>query len=150
MKIFTIIVSLLLSLSPLFGQSNNESNKIKAAKEEFFTERLELTPGESKKFWPVYNDYQNRKSLLSNERKTIMHYFNENESNMTPEEISQSLNRYIEIEKEEAQLLERYNEKFKQVLPNEKVLRIYICEIEFKNYLLKQLRTRQQNITPRN
>ncbi len=150
MKIFTTFFILLLSFIPLFGQTSNESKSIKEAKVNFFTERLELTSGESKNFWPVYNDYQNRKSLLSNERKTLMNYYNENRANMSPEEISNTLKRYVEIEVEESQLLERYNEKFKQILPDEKVLRIYICEIEFRNYLLKQLRTRHQDIKPRN
>ena len=48
----------------------------------------------------------------------------------------------MDYEKQETDLLLTYNEKFRSVLPDDKVLRIYIAEVRFKEYLLKQLRTR--------
>lgn len=79
-----------------------------------------------------------------------MSFFSSNQSNMSEKEIAETLDRYVAIEKEEAQLLDTYNQKFRQVLPDEKVLKIYLTEIQFRNYLLKQLRTQQQEIKPRN
>jgi hypothetical protein len=147
MKILTLLSIVIISSSSLLAQN---TDRVKAAKVKFFTQKLDLSPSESEKFWPIYNDYEARKSKLANERRDMMRYYEENQSNMTPEEITETLDRYIVIEKEEAQLLEQYNAKFKQVLANEKVLKIYITEIQFRNYLLKQLRTNQQNIKPRN
>ncbi len=33
------------------------TRKLTAYKIAFFTQRLDLTPAEAEKFWPVYNDY---------------------------------------------------------------------------------------------
>ncbi|HBH47201.1 MAG TPA: hypothetical protein DDX98_01085 [Bacteroidales bacterium] len=150
MRRFIFVTIAIISFSGFYAQNSGGANRVRAAKVKFFNEKLELTSSESEKFWPIYNDYQSRKSKLASERKSMMRFYTENQSNMSAEEITQTLNRYIEIEKEETELLERYNNKFKQVLANEKVLKIYITEVQFRNYLLKQLRTRQQGMKPRN
>jgi hypothetical protein len=149
MRIFTLITVTIFYLSNVYSQQPG-SDRVKAAKVEYFTKKLQLTPAESKKFWPIYNDYQSRKSRLTNERKTLMRFYDENSQNMSPEEVSETLDKYIEIEQELATLLSQYNQKFKQVLADEKVLKIYVTEVQFRNYLLKQLRTRQKGIKPRN
>jgi hypothetical protein len=120
------------------GGSKHE--RVQAQKIAFFTERLQLTTTEAEKFWPIYNDFQSRKHKIANERRTLTQYFDENSSNMTEKEISESLDKFIELQKKETELLEMYNEKFKQILPEEKVMKIYITEFQFKNWLLKQLR----------
>ncbi len=124
-----------------FAQGDGSKHeRVQAQKIAFFTERLQLTTSEAEKFWPVYNDFQSRKNKIAGERRTLTQYFDDNSSNMTQEEISESLDKFIELQKKETELLETYNEKFKQILPEEKVMKIYITEFQFKNWLLKQLR----------
>ena len=139
MRIFILLTGLLLCITPINAQTDPGTNRVKEAKIKFFNEKL----------WPIYNDYQNRKNRLASERRTIMNYYLDNANNMSASEVSKTLDRYIQLQKEETDLLEQYNEKFKQVLADEKVLRIYITEIQFRNYLLKQLRTSQKNINIR-
>jgi hypothetical protein len=150
MRIVALLLVSIVYFSATSAQTSTGSDRVRAAKVKFFTEKLELTQKESEKFWPIYNDYQSRRNKLATERKTIMQFFNENNKNMSADEISETLDRYIQIDKEQALLLETYNDKFKQVLSDEKVLKIYVTEIQFKNYLLKKLRTSQQNTKPRN
>lgn len=149
MRIILLLSIITFSLG-LQAQNKQGSERVRAAKIEFFTEKLDLTPTESDKFWPIYNDYQSRKSKLKHERLNIMRFYEENNLNMSPQELNESLNRFIEIEKELAILIEKYNDKFKQVLANDKVLKIYVAEIQFRDYLLKQLRTNQKGVKPRN
>ena len=130
-------------LIPVFLNAQTDDSKyerVQAQKIAFFTERLELTSAEAEKFWPVYNDYQSRKNKLTNERRTLTQFYIENSENMSKEEISESLDKYIELQKAETALLEKYNNKFKEILPEEKVMKIYITEFQFKNWLLKQIR----------
>lgn len=141
MKINLLIIGLTFLTLPLaFGQEANSTDKVYQAKVKFFNEKLQLSQEESKNFWPVYNDYYNRKNLLSSERTNIIKYYNNNQQNLSEAEISESLSRYIEIQKEEVKLTETYNEKFKQILSDEKVLMIYITEIQFRQFLLTRLR----------
>lgn len=147
MKYFTILL-IFISVQ-VSAQTTTQPNRVYQAKVQFFNEKLDLTPKESEKFWPIYDDYQSRKNKLLGEKRNLIQYFNNNKQNMSGDEIEASLSRYIEIEKETTQLLEEYNNKFKQILPDEKVLQIYITEVEFRNYLLQKLRTAKTTAKPR-
>ncbi|MCK7539265.1 MAG: hypothetical protein MZV63_54335 [Marinilabiliales bacterium] len=48
--------------------------KLTAYKIAFFTQRLDLTPAEAEKFWPLYNDYSARKNKLQADRLSLMRY----------------------------------------------------------------------------
>jgi Spy/CpxP family protein refolding chaperone len=131
-----------LSLTVSFGQTpSNAKQRLEEEKKEFFTRNIELTRTEAKAFWPVYDDYQNRKDRIVSEKRTLMRYYMENSKNMKEQEISETLDKYIALEQQETELFITFNKKFREILPDEKVLRIYVAEIKFKDYLLKQLRT---------
>lgn len=146
---YTGLILLLFFTLKVEGQKTPAQNRIYKVKVQFFNDKLDLSSKEAERFWPIYNDYQSRKNRLSNERKNIINYFNRNKANMSDDEINESLNRYIQIEKEITTLLETYNNKFKEILPDEKVLKIYITEVEFRNYLLQKLRTGKTEMKPR-
>ncbi len=131
------------------GQDGPGTNRVYQAKIKFFNEKLELSKSEADKFWPIYNDYQSRRNKLSKEKQVIVQYFNDNKENMSADEIEEALNRFIEIDKEKSMLLDEYNKKFKQVLPDEKVLQIYIVEVKFREYLIQQLRKTKPGMKPR-
>jgi hypothetical protein len=132
-----------MSFSSAFAHKPHDARKrIHEEKVEFFNERLDLSKAEAQKFWPMYNDYQSRKNKILNEKRTLMRYYSENTSNMTDKEITETLNKYIGFEKRETELLVSYNEKFRAILPDKKVLKIYFTEVQFKDYLLKKLRTK--------
>lgn len=142
MRYFAILLFLVLPLAISAQPARNASERIQEEKVAFFNRELDLTKAEEKAFWPVYNDYQNRKNKIVAEKRTLMRYYKENERNMAEKEISEVLEKYIKLEKDETALLEDYTQKFRLILPDEKVLRIFIAEVNFKDYLLKRLRTR--------
>lgn len=143
MRSLSVLFIVVMISSSLFAQDKDDARqRIQEEKVAFFNENLDLSKAEAQKFWPVYNDYQNRKNRLSNEKRTLMRYYSENAGNMSDREISETLDRYIAYEKREIELLESFNEKFREILPDDKVLKIYITEVQFKDYLLKKLRTR--------
>jgi hypothetical protein len=146
---YSVLILLLFFALKVAGQDTPAQNRVYKVKVQFFNEKLDLSTKEAGKFWPIYNDYQSRKNRLSNERKNIIKYFNQNKTNMSENEVNESLNRFIQIEKEITALLETYNNKFKEILSDEKVLQIYITEVEFRNYLLRKLRTGKTEMKPR-
>jgi Spy/CpxP family protein refolding chaperone len=142
MRYLLILILTTLFFLPTSGQTSADAQqRIQEEKVAFFNEQLDLTKAEAQKFWPVYNDYQNRKNRISNEKRTLMRYYVQNEKHMSKAEITETLNKYIAFEKHETELLAIYNEKFREILPDEKVLKIYAAEVQFKDYLLKKLRT---------
>lgn len=134
--LYSILV--LVSVNALSQQDKEERlRKLQDQKVEYFTKRLELTREQSKKFWPVYDDYQNRKNLIAQERKNTIRYFTENSENMSEEETAELLVKYINYQKKETKLLEDYSDKFRKFLPEKKVMQVFILEVEFRQWLLK-------------
>lgn len=135
-----ILFSLLLLLSvKTFAQpgKNEKLKQLQKQKINYFNERLNLSDQEAKKFWPVYNDYRNRKNLIAQERKSTTNYFLKNSENMSEEEISELLEKYISYEQRETKLLEVYANKFREFLPEKKVIKVFILEVQFRQWLLK-------------
>ena len=142
MKILVQILLFTAISACCLGQGGGQPQRIMEEKVAFFNKQINLSKTEADNFWPIYKDYENRKNRISGEKRTLMQYYIRNANNMSSQEITETLNKYMAFEKQETDLLITYNEKFRSVLPDEKVLKIYIAEVRFKDYLLKQLRTK--------
>lgn len=126
-----------------FGQT---LQKIQAEKIAFFTEQMNLAPAEATVFWPVYNEYQEKKHELNKQKNSVLIYFKANQSRLSEAEVRKLTERYVGYQQEEAELLKTYTDRFKEILPVEKVLQIYITEAEFRKYLIEQIR--EKRVTP--
>lgn len=145
-----LIKSILLLVSVLFiGLSTYaQTEQTKAEKEQeikyqkiaFFTDKIGLTSEEAQMFWPIYNEYWAKKNTIIENRKSHMTNFANNNKNMSNDEMVKQADQYIHYEIELAQLLNEYHKKFKDILPIEKVMKIYLADYEFKTYLLKKIR----------
>jgi hypothetical protein len=133
---------ILIGVSPIAAQSKSSDKEelVKAQKIAFFTEKLNLTPDEAQKFWPVYNSYWEKKNQIIEERRDAMKFCSENMDKLSPKEIERYGDMYINFHKQESDLLLEYNKKFKEVLSPEKVMRLYLADYDFKTYLLRQIR----------
>lgn len=137
-KLVAICLSLILMPS-IIAQVGQNLERVRAERIAFFTERMELTTSEAEKFWPVYNDYNSRKEKLNEEGRMLIRYVSNNSQNMENAEIQESLNNYVEIQKKTNDLFVAYNQNFLEILPASKVLKLYIAENQFKQYLLRKL-----------
>jgi len=117
-----------------------KEQQIKSQKIAFFTDKIGLTPEEAQVFWPIYNNYWAKKNDIIADRKEKMTYFAENNEKMSHEEMIEYADQYIHYEMELAALLDQYHKEFKEILPIDKVMKIYLADYEFKAYLLKKIR----------
>jgi len=124
-------------------QGNNE--KIKAMKVAFITQKLNLTVDEAQKFWPVYNEFDLKRTNILNSKQSILRDLRSNFSSYTDKEVEKKLDKRMEYEKQEAELKMSYYQKFKQVLPIKKVASLYSAEIQFKRELIRRLQERRRN-----
>jgi len=130
------------SLAQNLNQMQRE--RFNAQKIAFFTQQLHLTPKESEQFWPVYNEYQEKKNEILIERRKAFASFRQNIKTMSDKEIEQAADNYVLFNKKEADLLVTYHQKFKEVLPIKKVMKLYQTENQFKAFLLRQIRDNQE------
>jgi hypothetical protein len=125
----------------VMAQSQEQIEKFKQEREAYYTEHLELTPEESKAFWPVYDDFHNRKMKIVEEERNNFSYAHSNSDNLTDTEITEILKKVSQLKKEQLDLeVEYYQDKFLNVLPPKKVLKLYKVEWDFRRHLLRKLR----------
>ena len=135
----TLVILLAIS-SVSFGQTEEQKAKFKQEQIAFFTNELQLTDAESEKFWPLYDDFNNRKMKIAEEEKSILSYFHNNSDNMSESEISESLSKILDIIKRRNKLEIDYHNKFKEILPEKKVLQLYVVDRQFRRHIIGRLR----------
>ena len=151
MKTRTLINIIVLALLlPNFAKAQEKKQQYQEKKKEinikkiaFFTEKLELTEEEDQVFWPVYNDFQDKKENCMRENRGKKAPVNYDE--LSDKELNDLADAEINKGTKMLELRKEYNEKFKKVLPIKKVVRLYEVEREFKKVLLKDLRFERQN-----
>ena len=137
---FFILAGMFLFRSPAFGQAEPYLERIESMRIAFFTEKLSLSPAEAEKFWPVFNDYTNRKEKINIDRRNLYRNIMRNENYLTEKEVTESLDKYLSLQKEETELTVVFNQKFLDILPPKKVLKIYLAENQFKAHILNQIK----------
>ena len=135
-----VILLLIMVIQSVSGQVRQGSviRKIQARKVAFFNEKLQLTPEESDRFWLVYNDYSNRKNLINQQRNSLMAYYIQNENNLNEKEMTETLEKILDFQRQETALMENYANKFRQFMSDSKVIKIFVTELQFRKYLLTQ------------
>lgn len=142
-----LIFITILSTSGLYAQSGRVVDqtafkKIEKEKIAFFTNYLELSSREARDFWPVYEEFQNRRNDFLSEKQSLLQSVVRNHVNLQENKAKETADRYIEIQVKEIELVEEFHKKFKAVLPPRKVMLLYQAENEFRMHLLRRLRGR--------
>jgi Spy/CpxP family protein refolding chaperone len=148
-RILTLILMLCilsLSLKAQEGKNREEQiEKFRSMKIAFFTERLELTPGEAELFWPAYNENEREKREISHNKHLRRRNIDEQLDNMTDEEAEKKVDEMMEAREKEVQLAVAFHEDLKKILPPKKVMKFYITEIEFREYMLRKIRDERRS-----
>ena len=142
------VLFLLILLAPFCqGLAQNPNiEKLNAYKIAFFTKKLDLTSQEAERFWPVYNDFQNQKNQLQIEKVSLMRLFNQGESTMSDNQVTELGNKYCAVLVQESALAVTFHKKLQEVLPPRKVIRVYQAENQYRIQLLNELQDRRQQV----
>lgn len=122
---------------------HERQEKIQARKVAYFTNKLELTPGEAQVFWPVYNEYWKKRDRLFMERQNLLNKIQSTDV-FDDKKARQVTQRLLAIAQDEANLLREYDEKFVKLLPPKKLLKYYAAEESFKMVLINDLRKQEK------
>ena len=126
-RIFTLMIFLLAVSLTVLSQENpkNEAGRLEAFKIAYLTKKLNLSPEEAQRFWPIYNKYQQelRTARVDNRQQQ-------------PNE--------IEREEKILNIRKKYNGEFSKALNKEKVNTLYKSEREFGAMVQKELMERRQ------
>lgn len=146
MTLFTCSISIIAQ--PRGGRMQEKKENIAAMKIAFITQKLDLTPEEAQKFWPVYNQYSDKIQELRKKRRKDGKEAKQNLDELTDREIEQLIDQDLSNHQKELDLEKEYKVKFKSVLPMKKIAKLYAAEEQFKLVLLEKLKDRKQPPPP--
>src|SRR5687767_285682 len=93
-----IFQSFIMAQRPSAPLKQESRDRIEAQRIAFITQKLRLTPDESAKFWPVYNEYKDALKDMRDdiERPDLM--------NITDEEATITIERHLDLEEKRVEL----------------------------------------------
>ena len=145
---FIVPILFLLVTTFAFAQGHKEKQeKIKALKVAYITEQLELTTDEAQKFWPIYNDYQEKQFDLRHEKmRTILGKLDVgNIEKLSEKEASALLSQMQGVEETLFTLQKKYIKDLQSILSDKKIMKLKKAEGDFNRHLLKQMREKHKN-----
>ncbi|MEQ8583032.1 MAG: hypothetical protein RIC30_11155 [Marinoscillum sp.] len=140
MRQLITLVFILTSIG-LWAQSPSTMERVEAAKIALITERLELTPEQAEKFWPIYREF-------SEQQRTLRKEFNDLRTNHNPQTASEEENKKMlemgmQIKERQLGLERTYSERMQQVITTRQLMSLRKAEDDFKEMLMKRIREQQ-------
>lgn len=108
-------------------QQGRNGGRVEALKIAFITRKLDLTPEEAQKFWPIFNKYSD-------------------ELKKTHQELKNRPTSEIEKEEKMLSLRKKYHGEFQKALSAEKANNYFKIEKEFVQMLQKEMQQRRQKM----
>lgn len=140
-KTLSLLLVILIFGSQLKAQDDFSTKRAEIQKQkiEFIKTKLQLTEDEQSAFFPVFNEFEEKKHEIIKRKHQIFRNFEKNSMNLSHDEITKMTNEITELNISESKLFAEYNTKFNQVLPPMKVMLLYINEHEFKKELIRKM-----------
>ncbi|MCF6169515.1 MAG: hypothetical protein L3J31_00865 [Bacteroidales bacterium] len=133
MKKIILGLSIVFFASAMMAQNAHdymevERAALKTEKKVLVADAMDLTEAESKIFWPLYNEYNEKQYVINTKvYNTIMDYA-DNFDTMTDEKALELWNNSMKNVDELSKLKKLYFKKFQKVLPGKKVVRYFQVE----------------------
>lgn len=115
--------------------------RIKAFRAAVFVEELQLTEKEATDFFPIYNAFDQKQEELRKELRQARR----NIELVADADVKAHIEKMFQLEEQGIDLKREYFDRFMEVLPVRKVLRIQKAEQEFRKLLLERVREKRTN-----
>ncbi len=115
--------------------------KIRAARIAYITEKLGLTPAEAEKFWPIYNEFDQKRRELRLQNKDLRR---NSDPNKSQEEIEKAaIAQQHQFRQKELDLEKDYSGRLLNVISAKKVMALPRTEKDFRDLLLRRMQQQQ-------
>jgi hypothetical protein len=117
---------------PVSAQAN-QKEKVESMRIAFITQRLNLTPDESRAFWPIYNNYRHDLTRL---RRNFYPMDDGTDPHLNADQ-------QLDFEQKRLDLKKSYKPQFEQVIGKDKMNLLVGAEEDFKRMLVQIVRNRR-------
>lgn len=141
-SVYLLSIGLLLAFATQATAQNRKQKKdeikqrIYERKVAFIKEKVSMTADEEKAFWPMYNEYNQKKDAI---REKFRETKKQQRKNGTTD-YEKMNDLAIQIIVDEANLTADFYQKMKKILPAQKIHLVFEAEKDFKKQLLDKVR----------
>ncbi len=133
-----ILSALLLFSGLLLCQAQGlTKEKIEATKVAMITKKMGLSAKEAQSFWPLYNEFLDKKEVL---RQANIKAKKKDLNTLSDKEIETLIEEDFTYKQKDLDLQKEYNRKYKAILPVKKIALLSQAEEEFKIWLVEQMK----------
>lgn len=130
-----IFTFLLFNRQSLFAQS--EKDKVEALRIAFISKRVELTTAEAEKFWPVYNEYNDKLKAI---KRNLRQSYRKKAETLNDKEAEELYYLDLQSKQAETDVHKVYSEKIKTIIGVKKVVKLRVAEEEFKREIINSIK----------
>ncbi|WP_187696203.1 hypothetical protein, partial [Xanthovirga aplysinae] len=124
-----------------FAQENYKE-KIKSARVAMITEKLDLSPQQSEVFWPLYNEFNNKKEELEKRQRKTQKLAKQEISDSKAQKEIQSI---FVLKQQILDLEKSYYKKFGETLTPQQVFKLGQAEKDFRKLIIKKIREERRS-----
>ncbi|MDR0544628.1 MAG: hypothetical protein LBG30_04705 [Odoribacteraceae bacterium] len=142
MKKIITLAGMLFLLLPLFAQkeeggplSEEKRKEFEAQKVAFFTQEMKLTPDEATKFWPLYNEMQDK----IREASKPVWGLHEKAADLSDEQARTNIETILQVEESVLKIRGEYYRKIMREISARKVWLMLDAERNFHRQLVKRI-----------
>lgn len=106
----------------------------------FITNRVSLTQEQAQKFWPLYNDFSNRRRELNRNDRLLRRGLNDG---LSDQQIRDNMNQSFALRQQVLNLEKEYFEKFQKVISLRQVAQLQQAERDFTREVIKRVADRR-------
>jgi len=142
---FILLITTTLSFSQNGRLLKQKKEQVKSIKVAYITNELNLTPDEATKFWPLYNEFEEKQNQIRREKlKAHLNRIDNADFDNLSEKEATTLLTQMESSEDELHLLrKKFTANLKNVLPATKILKLKKAEDGFNKKLLQQIRDKR-------
>jgi hypothetical protein len=139
-KYLIVALALFCSFNAATAQHGSErrEERIKAFRIAIYTEKLNLTSEEAQAFWPIYNEFVDKRDVLQDQAKPAKRL-----DEMTDAELEAQIVKHLERQQKELDLEKEMITKLRKVLPLRKLAKLPTAEREFREAIFKKIQERK-------
>ena len=144
-----MFISLGTMLAQPAGKTSQEQRekrkaKMKEMKKAFIKRELDLTEEEEEVFWPIYNEYENKRDALRKEHRSLRKQFKgKSLDELSEAEAEEMLAKEMAFREKRLALDKDFEQELKTSLSAKKIILLHKAERKFKKQLLDRMKGRR-------
>jgi len=135
----SLLITVLLFSKTVNAQNKNKLDDLKAQHTAFITSQLNLSPSESEKFWPIYNEYTEKTRQIKKEDRA------KQQENLSESDAAKMITLDLANEQKLLDLKKQYYTEFQKVIPSSKLAKLDKVEQKFKRHLIERIGEKKMN-----